>query len=101
MVTEAAVLAALEHVIDPEIGLDVVNLGLVYDVTVNAETGAVSVEMTLTSPGCPLGESITRDALNLLWRLEGVKDADVRIVWDPPWQPEMVTPRGRSMLGIA
>lgn len=100
MIDEAAVLAALEHVLDPEIGLDVVNLGLVYDVAVDAEAGTVRVKMSLTSPGCPLGESITRDAQTVLWRLGGIQEVDVQIVWNPPWRPEMMTLRGRRLLGI-
>lgn len=90
----------MEQVIDPEIGLDVVNLGLVYDVYINEESESVAVELTLTSPGCPLGEEITRDAERVLLALPGVRRADVSIVWDPPWHPDRVTPLGRARLGL-
>jgi metal-sulfur cluster biosynthetic enzyme len=92
-VTEAAVLETLRQVIDPEIGCNIVDLGLIYSVTV---TGAkATVAMTLTTPGCPMHESIRLGVQNALLTLDGVSEADVALVWDPPWNPSMMTEAGR------
>jgi metal-sulfur cluster biosynthetic enzyme len=89
----------LREVIDPEIGISVVDLGLVYDITY--DNGEVMVTMTLTSPGCPLGPIIRGEAYAKLRELPGVKDVDVQIVWSPPWDPRtMASEDVRMMLGI-
>ena len=89
----------LREVIDPEIGISVVDLGLVYDITY--DNGDVMVTMTLTSPGCPLGPIIRGEAYAKLRELPGVKDVDVQIVWSPPWDPRtMASEDVRMMLGI-
>ena len=91
---ETAVLDALRQVIDPEIGANLVDLGLIYDVTI---TGAkVKVTMTLTTPGCPMHESLCSGVQVAVLNLEGVEDAAVELVWDPPWHPSMMTDRGRA-----
>jgi metal-sulfur cluster biosynthetic enzyme len=92
--TESTVLDALRQVVDPELGLNIVDLGLVYDVTI--EGGRVRVAMTLTSPGCPLGDSIRDGAHAALLNLEGVREAEVVLVFDPPWTPAMVNTGARS-----
>jgi len=86
--TEAVVLDALRLVIDPEIGMNIVDLGLIYDVAV--EGSRVRVIMTLTSAGCPMGESIRIGAEMALLNLEAVADAQVELVFDPPWHPAMI-----------
>ncbi|HEY5475841.1 MAG TPA: metal-sulfur cluster assembly factor [Tepidiformaceae bacterium] len=89
----------LREVLDPEIGISVVDLGLVYDITY--DNGDVMVTMTLTSPGCPLGPIIRGEAYAKLREVPGVKDVDVQIVWSPPWDPKtMASEDVRMMLGI-
>lgn len=96
---EAEVREALRAVIDPEIGLNIVDLGLVYDVQIAAETGAVAVEMTLTTPGCPLHAVIDSAVREVLGDLAGVRSVALDLVWSPPWTPEMISPEGRRALG--
>lgn len=95
---EQTVLDALRQVIDPEIGCNVVDLGLIYGLTI---AGAeVTVQMTLTTPGCPMSESIAQGARWALLGLAGVAGAVVEIVWDPPWHPSMMTETGRAAVGM-
>lgn len=89
---------ALRAVKDPELGLNIIDIGLVYDVDVT-ETGRVEVKMTLTSPGCPAGAEITGDVRQTLADLEGVTEVDVELVWEPFWTPERMDPRVRAFLG--
>jgi metal-sulfur cluster biosynthetic enzyme len=91
------VLDALKAVHDPEIPVDVVNLGLVYGVTV--EEGVVRVRMTMTSPGCPVADLVAREVERVVGVLPGVAAVSVEIVWDPPWRPEMMSPEARRQLG--
>lgn len=99
MITEEAVQKALRQVKDPELNLSIVDLGLVYDVAVGEE-GDVDIKMTLTSPGCPSGPEIVGDAQRVVKLLDGVKDVDVEIVWEPFWTPERIDPRVRAYLGL-
>jgi len=87
-IDEAGVLQALREVIDPEMGIDIVALGLIYDIAIQG--GRVDVKMTLTMPGCPMHDSITSGAQLALLNLDGVHDAHVELVWDPPWHPGMM-----------
>ena len=89
---------ALRQVKDPELDMNIIDLGLVYDVEIVA--GAVHVNMTLTSPGCPAGPMITNDAYRVLRALEGVKDVDIEIVWEPYWTPERMDPKVRALMGL-
>lgn len=89
---------ALRAVKDPELNLNIVDLGLVYEVDINPD-GDVKVKMTLTSPGCPAGPEIVNDVSQTLTDLEGVKSVDVEIVWEPYWTPEKIDPRVRAFLG--
>jgi len=89
---------ALRQVKDPELDMNIVELGLVYDVEL--EDGAVRVKMTLTSPGCPAGPMITNDAYRVLRAVEGVKDVNIDIVWEPYWTPERIDPKVRALLGL-
>ena len=88
---------------DPEIPVTIVDLGLVYDMRISPEEGdkQVDVKMTLTAQGCGMGTSIAADARSKLLALPGVADANVEIVWDPPWNPQMISPEGRERLGMA
>ena len=95
-IDEAKVWDALRSVIDPEVGCNIVDLGLVYDVTI--ESGKVSVKMTLTTPGCPMHESIAYGVQMALLNLDAVEDAEVEIVWDPPWSPAMMSELGRTLV---
>ncbi|MBE7517687.1 MAG: metal-sulfur cluster assembly factor [Thermoflexaceae bacterium] len=97
--TPETLMEKLSEVIDPELGISIVDLGLVYDVTF--DDGDVLVTMTLTSPGCPLGPVIRGEAYAKLKEVPGVKDVDVRIVWSPPWDPRtMASEDVRMSLGI-
>jgi metal-sulfur cluster biosynthetic enzyme len=96
-VQKAEVFDALKHVYDPEIPADIVNLGLVYEVLVDDDR--VVVKMTTTAPGCPVGNYIVAQAKQAIERLEGVKEIDIELVYDPPWQESMITEEGRRMLG--
>jgi len=88
---------ALHYVIDPELGLDVVELGLVYGVEVQGSV--VRIDLTMTTPACPLGEHIVQDAEARIRALAGVSEVEVRLVWDPPWSPERMTASARKTLG--
>jgi metal-sulfur cluster biosynthetic enzyme len=89
----------LREVIDPEIGINIIDLGLVYDVGLSSD-GVALIRMTLTTPGCPLGGYIDDEIHNILWGAPGVEDIDVRIVWDPPWDPdEMMSDWAKDQLG--
>jgi metal-sulfur cluster biosynthetic enzyme len=89
---------ALRQVKDPELDMNIVDLGLVYDVDV--DEGLVRINMTLTSPGCPAGPMITNDIYKAVRALEGVKDVDIDIVWEPYWTPERIDPKIRAMMGF-
>ena len=97
-ITDERVREALRAVKDPELNLNIIDLGLVYDVEV--EDGKVHISMTLTSPVCPAGPLILNDIHKTLRPLEGVKDVDVDIVWEPYWTPEKIDPKVRAMLGF-
>jgi metal-sulfur cluster biosynthetic enzyme len=90
---------ALRAVKDPELNLNIIDIGLVYDVEV-AEGGQVRVKMTLTSPGCPAGTEILDDVKQVLSDMEGVASVEVELVWDPYWTPDRMDPRVRAFLGF-
>ena len=92
-------LGALENVIDPELGIDIVNLGLVYGVDVD-DAGHCTVTMTLTSMGCPLAGHIEQDVRFALSDIPEVKEIDVNIVWDPPWGKDKMSRYAKIALGI-
>lgn len=99
----AAVWAVLRTCFDPEIPLNIVDLGLVYDLSIEpvAEGGKrVEVKMTLTAPGCGMGPTIAEDARTKIAALSGVAEAKVHIVWDPAWTPAMMSAEGRQVLGL-
>ncbi len=98
MVKEEDVIEVLKSVIDPEIGLDVINLGLVYEIKVNDDT--VYIKMTMTTPGCPLASWILADAENKVKQLPEVKDVQIDLVWDPPWSVDRISEEARRLLGL-
>ncbi|HJM65553.1 MAG: putative Fe-S cluster assembly protein SufT [Roseibacillus sp.] len=92
----------LRQVYDPEIPVDIVNLGLVYDCTVDDEDGqnVVSIKMTLTAPGCGMGPAIAADAQARIMTIDQIDDARVELVWDPPWNQDMISEEGKMKLGM-
>lgn len=96
---ERACYKALEAVVDPELGLDVVSLGLVYRLEVRE--GEVQLDMTMTSPGCPVADQLLLEANNALLKVPGVEKARVNLVWSPPWSPEMMSLEAKMALGFA
>jgi probable FeS assembly SUF system protein SufT len=103
-VNETAVWDLLRTVYDPEIPVNIVDLGLVYDLRILPAAAAgerVEVKMTLTAPGCGMGGAIAADAQAKIASVPGVAEAEVQVVWDPPWSAEMMTPEGKRLLGIA
>lgn len=99
---EKAVWEQLKLVYDPEIPVNIVDLGLVYDCRVEREDGEVDVEvkMTLTAPGCGMGPTIAADAQSKILLLDGVRNARVDIVWDPVWNQDMISEEGKMKLGM-
>ncbi len=98
MITKEDVINVLKTVLDPEIGLDVINLGLVYEIKI--ENDEIYLKMTMTTPGCPLTAWILADAENRLRSLPGVKDVKIDLVWDPPWSVDMISEEARKLLGL-
>ncbi|TYR79538.1 metal-sulfur cluster assembly factor [Priestia megaterium] len=96
---EERIMEALEEVVDPELGVDIVNLGLVYGVELQ-ENNTVVVTMTLTSIGCPLAGAITEDVKNKLLPLDGVEQVEVNITFNPPWEKERMSRYAKIALGI-
>ena len=99
MATEDEIREAMHTVEDPELGINVVDLGLLYGVRQDDE-GNVILDMTLTSMGCPLTEQILGDSRAALEPLEGVTHVDVNWVWDPPWSPEAMTEEGKFLMKV-
>lgn len=93
------ILTALETVIDPELGLDIVNLGLIYDISLNTD-GLCTINMTLTTMGCPLSDLLTEQIHQALEAVPEVKDVDVQLVWYPQWTTERMSRYARIALGI-
>jgi len=98
MADQETIIEALRTVKDPELNINIVDLGLVY--TIQAREDEVDVEMTLTTPACPAGPEILRNAVAALEQLDGVSRAHVKLVMSPPWSPEKMTDAARDELGI-
>lgn len=94
-----SILGALENVIDPELGIDIVNLGLVYNVDMD-DDGVTTVDMTLTSMGCPMGPQIIDQVKTALSELPEVKETVVNIVWNPPWTKDKMSRYAKIALGV-
>ena len=97
-VTEDRVREALKHVVDPELGINIVDLGLVYDVDIS-EGGAVHIEYTLTTMGCPIGPLIEQQMQSFLAGVPGVNEVDAEMVLRPAWSPEMMSEEAKAALG--
>lgn len=91
------VIAQLRKVIDPELGIDIISLGLVYKIRID-DDNSVHITMTLTVPGCPMHATITADVENTLRKLPWVSDCDVIVTFDPPWTPERMNDEARAVL---
>ena len=96
LVTKEIVLAALKNCYDPEIPINIIDLGLVYDVRVDG--GKVDVDMTLTAPGCPMHVPISTDARNKIEAIDGVEQATIHIVWEPRWTPERMSDEAKKSM---
>ncbi len=96
--TEELVMKQLSGIYDPEIPIDIVNLGLIY--TVEIEDGSVHVRMTMTAPGCPASTQISQESQYVIEEIQGVKDVWIEIVWDPPWDPSKMSEDARLSLGF-
>lgn len=98
MPDQETLVTALKKVKDPELNVNVIDLGLVY--SIQSQDGQVDVEMTLTSPACPAGPEILRNAVTALEQVAGVAKANVRLVMSPPWTPDRMTDAARDELGF-
>ena len=98
MVSKDVVLGVLKTVLDPEIALNIVDLGLVYDIEIKGKS--VSVKMTLTTPACPLGPELMDEVKRKVGALKGVERVDVEIIWEPPWTPDKMSDYAKMELGI-
>lgn len=96
---EEEVREALKTVYDPEIGINIVDLGLIYDIDVE-DTGLVEINMTLTSPGCPLSHVIGEEVREALDGMPGVTDVKLNLVWSPPWSPALMSEDAKMELGM-
>lgn len=102
-IVEDKVREALKNVIDPELFVNIVDLGLVYEIKIDessADKANVAVEMTMTSPACPAGPQLLAQSKDVVSRLEGVNEVDIKLVMHPPWTPDRMTEEARDQLGI-
>ncbi len=99
MISKEEVIKVLKTCYDPEIPVNIVDLGLIYDVQIK-DGKDVYVKMTLTAPGCPLHSLIANEVRNKLSNIKGIGKVEVQVVWDPPWSPEMMSPEARKILGF-
>ena len=93
------IIKEIKKIYDPEIPVNIYELGLIYKIEVN-EDKKVNVEMTLTSPNCPVAESLPNDVKNIILKVAGVKDVDLKLVWDPPWTVEKMSEAAKLELNI-
>ncbi len=98
MISEEKIREELKSVYDPELNINVVDLGLIYNIEIS-EDNDVAITMTLTTPGCPLHDSIERGVRYSLQGLEEIRNVDVNVVWEPAWTPDRMTPEGKAILG--
>lgn len=96
MITESMVRTMLMDVFDPEMGINIIDLGLVYKIEI--ADNKIKIEMTLTSPGCPIGPELISDVKRILKGINGIKEVEVNLVWYPPWSPDMMTEDAKDQL---
>lgn len=96
--TEETILEVMSDIYDPEIPIDIVNLGLVYGIKIDGSN--VNVNMTMTSPGCPAAGQIVSEAKYLIEEIDGVDEVNIEIVWDPPWDPSKMSEAAKESLGM-
>ncbi len=99
LVSKDEIVTVLKDCFDPEIPINIWDLGLVYDIKVDNEN--VGIKMTLTAPGCMMGGMIAEEVKAKIKAMEGVKDAKVELVWDPPWTPDKMSQEAKAQMGIA
>ncbi len=100
MVTKDEIITVLKECYDPEIPINIWDLGLVYDISV-LDDGNVGIKMTLTAPGCMMGGMIAEEVKSKVKAMNGVKDAKVDLVWEPPWSPDKMSEEAKAQMGIA
>lgn len=100
MVSKEVVMKALQSINDPEIPVDIVDLGLIYEVSVD-KSDNVHIKMTFTTPYCPMNAYLQKEVNSKTKAIKGVKDVKVEVVWDPPWTPDRIAPAARKELGIS
>lgn len=100
MITKEAVTEQLKQVVDPELHINIVDLGLVYDIAINQEEKSVLVTMTLTTPGCPLSFVFEEWIPAAVKKIDEVKAVRIHLVWDPPWDPDKMSEDTRELLGF-
>jgi metal-sulfur cluster biosynthetic enzyme len=98
MPDQALIYEKLKQIYDPEVGINIVDMGLIYSLEI-AEN-KVEITMTLTSPGCPAGPQILSQVDSRVKTLDGIEDVDIKVVWSPPWSPDMLSEEARDQLGI-
>ena len=98
MPDETTVYDALKQIYDPEVGINIVDMGLIYSLEIDDDK--VDITMTLTSPGCPAGPQILGQIDTKVKELEDVENVDIKVVWSPPWSPDMLSEEARDQLGI-
>ena len=98
MITEEIILEQIKQVIDPDVGLNIVDMGLIYGVDINDDI--VDITMTLTSPGCPAAPQLLNGSQTVVQQLDGVEEVNINVVWTPPWDPEMMSEEAKDELGI-
>ncbi|CAN5136828.1 hypothetical protein BH09PAT1_BH09PAT1_3460 [soil metagenome] len=100
MITKEAIEKELKEIIDPELHINIVDLGLIYGIKIDPEKGLVDITMTLTTPGCPLSYVFREWIPEAVKKVSGVKDVTIDLVWDPPWDPDKISDDQKEELGI-
>lgn len=98
MPEQALIYEKLKEIYDPEVGINIVDMGLIYSLDI--ADNKVEITMTLTSPGCPAGPQILSQVDSQVKTVDGIEDVDIKVVWSPPWSPDMLSEEARDQLGI-
>lgn len=100
MITKERITEQLKQVLDPELNINVVDLGLIYNISIDQEKGKVDIQMTLTTPGCPLSFVFEEWIPEAVKKVEGVKEVFIDLVWEPAWSPDKISDDTKEMMGI-